>query len=301
MKRVVVVALAFVSGCQSAPDLIVDMRTDMVCGVEFHSVEVSVDGAAPTVVWPSPRSDFLDGVRLVDVESLAPGSHQVEVTLRLGSEVVAERSLLVDLVQSRAVTAVFTRSCIDVECPGDRGDATRETCLGGTCVGGACTPETPAFCTALCTVDSECAATQACSRGLCRDGVCLVEDSGSCGPDLFCHPESGCQPIGASGCPPLTQAGDGFCIDIFQQGSMTWTDASAFCRSRGGDLCSETQWRSACEDPASVLDSATDDWEWTDDVADDVGGKSGAGGCDARSGHEIFVDSYGVRCCVPPL
>lgn len=292
-------AMVAAAGCEPAPDLVVDMRTDLVCGVEFHSAEVSVDGALMTTALPDAEQDFLTGVRLAELEMLETGTHHVEVSLRLGSEVVAERSMLVDLQRTRVVTAIFTRSCEGISCNGSAGDASRETCLGGSCVAGGCAPELDATCVTECTTDADCAAAQDCSAATCDGGVCLQTDSGSCGPDQFCHPSQGCLPLGSEGCPPFMQAGDGFCIDIYQQSSMTWTDASAFCQSRGGDLCTPEQWLAACTDPDSLLDRATDDWEWTNDVTDDVGGKSGAGSCDARSGHEIFVDPYGVRCCVP--
>lgn len=299
MRTSAVLCVLLALGCESAADLAVDLRTDLVCGAEFRTAQVSIDGGAPLLVQLDPRDDFRAGVRLIDFPALAPGTHHVEIALRLGPRIVAERSLLVELASSRVVTAVFTRSCVEVTCPGAMGDPGRQTCLGGTCVGGACTPETPEHCAPQCASDGDCTAAQACSRAACRDGVCLVEDSGSCGPDLFCHPVTGCQPIGASECPALMQAGDGYCIDVFQQGDMTWTDASAYCAERGGDLCTTAQWQAACHDPAQILDAELEGWEWTNDVADGIAGKSGEGSCDGRSTHEIFIDPFGVRCCVP--
>ncbi|MEZ4340220.1 MAG: hypothetical protein R3B82_26660 [Sandaracinaceae bacterium] len=96
-----------------------------------------------------------------------------------------------ELRADRAVTAVLTRECADVDCSGDAMLA----CLAGTCVDWSCTPETPEQCpTPECIADTDCpAAPASCAAAACVAGSCLYTDVGFvCGGGSHCVPDVGC-------------------------------------------------------------------------------------------------------------
>ena len=293
-----VMVLVGLLGCTSDPGLLVDMRTDYVGGVEFEAIEVSLDdGPFEPVILEHARNDYVDGVRVMRYPQVDTGVRRVQVRLTLGSLVVAERAAVVDVVETSAVTVVLTRSCRGVTCPA--GDADATACLGGECVDPACNPETPGSCPAAqCANDGDCPSLGDCSAGRCVEGACLVGDDGSCGPDSFCHPTLGCRTTGSSGCPAYMIEMDGFCIDLFQSGDMTWVDATAYCESRGATLCSPEQWVEACNMAGDTVEGLTEGWEWTSELVTDTSAlKHGAGDCTTTSPHQIDDGDYGVRCC----
>lgn len=283
----------WMSGCTSAPDLRVDLRTDYVGGVEFETALVSLDGGAFETVQLDHRANYVSGVRLIKYDGLDPGTRRVVVRLMLGTIQVAERAAVVSLQETSAVTVVMTRSCWGVSCdPG-------QVCLGGACVDETCNPETPTTCTDQCSADADCGGGSVdCLAGRCVDGVCLLGDSGSCGSGLFCHPDIGCASVGSASCPPFMQEVDDFCIDVFQSGNMTWIDATAYCEERGASLCNEEEWFAGCN--SGELDAIFDDWEWTSVLVSETDAlKHGSGDCEATSPHTIDDGDYGVRCCAP--
>jgi hypothetical protein len=298
--------LVLLAGCEPGPALYVDLRTDLVAGVEFHAVEIALDEGEPLLV-PAERSraEYLAGVRVAELTELELGPHRVDVRLVRGEQRVAERALLVRVEGAIVVTALITRSCRDVACPEDGGDPAATTCEGGRCVVPECTPETPDACPAAqCATAADCSAEQACSAARCEGGVCLVDDAGSCGAGEFCHPAIGCGPSGGGDCPPYMQAVESaegpFCIDVYDSGDMTWVAAMAYCEGRGGSLCTPTQWMAACETSGESVDGLLGGWEWTRELVDaDNALKHGSSACDTTSPHSTTDGAYQVRCCLP--
>ena len=90
------------------------------------------------------------------------------------------------------------------------------------------------------------------------------------------------------------------CIEQLQRGSTTWTEARASCEALGRRLCTAVEWVAACSNESAVT-GMTDDWEWLAEEAGGIADKRGSGGCDQTAVHEIFVDSFGYRCCAATL
>lgn len=193
-------------GCDAPTVLLVDLRTDYVPGVEFSTVVVEL--LAPDAGFDAPRVEetrvyavesrepFFEGVRVAEIEEVAPGPRRILVRLSdADGEVLAEIPLAVTVRGAHALTVKVTRDCAGVVCPAEGGDANAITCVGGRCVDPGCTPETPEACpTPVCTADAQCeGATDACARPVCDEGVCLVAPvADACGSGLVCHPTRGC-------------------------------------------------------------------------------------------------------------
>jgi hypothetical protein len=192
-----------VAGCAVAPaSLVVQLRTDLVAGVELAEVEtlLSEPGmtAATTVAHDVvPARDYVTPVRIAEFEGLSAGRYTVRVRLRdeTGAR-IGEREVVVLLAQSRVVTVLVTRDCRGVSCPmaGDSPDAT--ACLGARCVAPTCFEEEDGECGEdACTVDADCGATSDCARFECVGGVCLARAiAGACAAESYCSPELGCLP-----------------------------------------------------------------------------------------------------------
>lgn len=186
--------------------LIVEVRTDLTPGLEVDSVQTArldAVGGAPVdvrTVAAGIGDPFGEGVRVAELDGLPLGTHAIRVRLSHGGLTALERTVLVTLRNSRAVTVVLTRRCRSVTCPGAGDDPAWLACLGGRCVSPACTPETPEACPAEpeCRAPSDCEVTAACADPDCAGGACLlVGRPGACGADAWCDPDEGC--VGASG------------------------------------------------------------------------------------------------------
>ena len=191
------VLAAFVAsslGCDGDDTLvIVDLRTDLRPGLEFSGIRTSPQGRPEVTTFADPRSDYLGGVRIAEVEGLKAGTHSIVVALLdTAGRVVAERPIRVTVSDRVAVTVVITRTCRGISCPMiDAPDLT--ACLAGMCVDPSCSPETPDTCVTECETDGDCLAPSACSIGRCRDGVCLATpEDDRCGGGQICHPDDGC-------------------------------------------------------------------------------------------------------------
>ncbi|MCB9594159.1 MAG: hypothetical protein H6719_15615 [Sandaracinaceae bacterium] len=198
----VLVGLASLTGCEESALFVVDLRTDYVAGQEVVQIHTSIDGGPATVTDVVFGDDLARGFRVAERAALAPGSHDVRVTLTGAGPAgtLASRLVRVDVARSRSVTVVITRDCEGVEC----GDPAAPSCLGGRCVAAECTPETPDACPDTgCHGDEECGSAVACAEGVCVTGACLFAPiAGACGADELCHPADGCRPPTAA---PLTQ------------------------------------------------------------------------------------------------
>jgi len=188
-------------------DLSVDVRTDLVPGVEFTGVLVTREGDTRMAV-ASLADDYVSGQRVAEFDGLAASDFNVDVALVSPSGTVIEREVAVQLRGDLAITVVMTRDCDGVECPGAAGPSAT-ACLGGQCVDPSCTPETPELCpTDECIGAEDCPApSQPCFEAACVFGVCFEADTGSCGVGRFCDETFGCTEVPGDGAMPMRDAG----------------------------------------------------------------------------------------------
>ena len=186
-----------VLGCagSSGNEVSVDVRTDWIPSVEFDTVVVRAGTETPQSRPATLAEDYVRGVRVAELTNLANGRQDIDVRLMNGAEMVARRTVPVQLTGDLAITVILTRDCSGISCPA--GDAAATACLGGRCVDPSCTPETPENCPVDdCSQDSDCpAAAQSCLSATCIYGTCLYDDDDSCGDDLYCDVEVGCRPL----------------------------------------------------------------------------------------------------------
>lgn len=203
MRALVVgIAVSLLWGC-SGDDLllVVDLRTDLVPGVEFSSVrtivETGTDSGSFVDVLAPAGADFVGGQRVAELSGLSTGPIRIRVEAQTEEgTVVAARPVAITLTESLGVTVVLSRACLGVTCPLPDGDPVATACLGDTCGDPACTVETPDACgEPACTVASDCAEGPACAPRVCSGGVCLGRpDDAACGVEEFCDPDAGCRP-----------------------------------------------------------------------------------------------------------
>lgn len=192
MKRLACTALALalvVLGCTTNEEgLIVNLQTDLRAGVEFDAVAVQVDDAAPRTLLVTTRDAFTRPSFVAYFAGLASGTRVVRVALLLGASERAVRTLSIPFRGSYLVTAVVTRSCIDVPC--EQGFS----CAGSLCVPTDCiTGDEPSCPPSACTSSDTCPASTPCARPLCAGRVCLEEpDDSRCGMGEICIASRGC-------------------------------------------------------------------------------------------------------------
>ncbi len=206
--RLASTALAlFITACTgSSVDLLVELRTDIRPGFEFTSVRTSLlEGAEGISQWDVPvtrRDDFVTGVRIAEMRGLSTGSRRFRVELLdLDGETVTDRTVVVELTESRGITVVMTRDCRGIECPRADGDPSASECLAGGCVTPDCLG---GECAAGCAGDGSCAAGSECTEGQCANGVCFVVSRDSvCPAGSYCDPDRGCvgEPVTMDGGP----------------------------------------------------------------------------------------------------
>lgn len=181
--------------------LVVQLRTDYAPGVEVDAARVEITQGAETLASEDRvlevGEDYVAGVRLAEVAGLTTGDYRVTVTLFSSGATRAVRRIALSHPGGRfAVTALISRSCLDVSCPMDGEDASLSECVGGRCVEETCTAETPESCPAPeCTDASGCPPSTDCTQAACVDGVCLETlDSSVCPDGERCIAGSGCFP-----------------------------------------------------------------------------------------------------------
>ena len=201
-------------GCGDDAALIVDLKTDLVPGVEFDRVRVRGLGSrGEQVTMVAQGEDFTGGRRIAEFGGL-PLDHSVRFTVDLlGSTASLSRPVSVKIAAERVgVTVLVTRDCRGIECPVVGGDANEAACLAGRCVDPACSPESPERCPEPdCTDAAGCIPDADCAEGICESGFCFYRDNGtSCDDGYYCNPEEGCRPSGSGspdGGPPVMDAG----------------------------------------------------------------------------------------------
>lgn len=230
-------ALITLFACSSdAGSLAVDLRTDLVPGVEFDRIEVQVGASVESAMVMS--GDFLRGVRVAAFDDLSPGAQTGELRMRALSGAVISRPFQAEVRgASSVITLVVSRDCRNVDCPGDSAGL-GSACLGGRCGDARCSAETPEFCveTSECETATDCPDAAGCSSALCELGACLYADSGDCEASEYCDPERGCLPR------PETEADAGLDAD---------TDAEADSGADAGvDAGTDDDFLTSC--PASA-------------------------------------------------
>ena len=188
-------ALVLLSCSDPGYTLTVDLRTDLVPGLEFTGVRTRVGGSTRDR-HAGRLENFAEGVRIAEIEGLESGTQTVEVELLdLDGFVAVSRTVRVELFASRGITVVVTRSCAAITCPPTESpDLT--TCVAGECVdprcqgGGAFCPDPE------CTADRDCPVPASCARASCDEGTCLaIGNDAVCGEGSYCDPEAGCRTL----------------------------------------------------------------------------------------------------------
>ncbi len=208
-------------GCaSSAPDLLVDLRTDLRAGYDFDEVRTRVLEApsVATLGWeriiPAARGEsFLDGRRVAERVDVERGDYVIEVSLLDAGVDLYTRRVRVRVETTQSVTAVITSDCAGIVCPsvGDPAGATE--CVGRRCVVPACTPDHPEACpVARCASDGDCTSAGGCLSPRCVAGDCFEQpDDTVCGVGNYCDLGGTCLPS-----PVLPDAGprDGGVADV---------------------------------------------------------------------------------------
>jgi hypothetical protein len=189
------------AGCDGEEGvLLVDLRTDMIPGVEYVRARTTLDSGRPAALVVETDAargdDFIAGRRIAAFDEPPEGVLALRVELLApDGRVVIARPIRVSYGGGRfGVTVVMTRNCRGIECPGT-GDPTSDACLDGQCVPAECTETTPGSCDVSgCAADTECDGTAAsCTSGRCAGRTCLVVvDDGACTTGQRCDPEVGC-------------------------------------------------------------------------------------------------------------
>ena len=226
--RLVVMMLAAGCGTDTVAVLAVDVKTDLVPGVEFETIDWSVRPPSDALPVADEFSvldthNFISGERVAELSNPASGEHTVAVSLRtVAGTLVARREISAEFKgRNLGVTLTISRLCAGVECPreGDPDNATE--CRGGQCV--ACDPDDPASCG--CQRDDECSFAADCAVGVCDQGTCLAaREPNACSGDTWCNPDQGCQSF--NGC----IAGEACVVDdLCAVGVTVCTDEGSAC------------------------------------------------------------------------
>jgi hypothetical protein len=214
------VALA-ATACTDEFELTIDLRTDLVPGVEFDAVRTEVT-RGPTPIGLGQRAatrtdDFNTGSRVVELGGLEEGTYRVSVRLEQRGSFVAQRMLSVKLEGNLGVTALVTRDCGDLLCDGSDGVPT--SCLGGMCIDPECDAlgSSAGMCgEPLCATDADCTSSVACADALCIEGACFYRlHHDECSGAEWCNPDVGCLPL------PDEVVGDGGGMDGGVDGGET--------------------------------------------------------------------------------
>ncbi len=267
--------------------LLVELKTDLVAGRQFVGVrtEVGPMGLPGTPDFSADRvattgESFLGGQRIAEFDGVPKGTHEVRVRLLDATgAVVAERTTIMTMSGTYALTVLVTGSCRDVVCPNAGEDAALTACVGGRCVDPRCSPETPEFCGALgCADDTECPDSVSCGSGSCVDSECFVVlDDASCAPNEVCVPVDGCVPsLDTSDAGPDCPASETSCTDGLDDdcdGDIDCADADcAGVSCDDGSVCTTDD---ACQSDGTCGGTAIDcddGNDCTDDSCDPVEG-----------------------------
>lgn len=184
------------SACSSAPpELIVDVRTDLVPGSEIVALQLDLDDGQSASTVVDTTVDWFEGGRLARLEvSRGP---RVLTVMALGPDEtpLVQRRVRVDVGEDLGVTVLLTRDCRGVRCdaPG------AEACRAGRCVGLDCIEQALESCgEPECATELDCPAASSCGSVACEAGACVYRSGDSCDAGEYCDPEFGCRSIDPS-------------------------------------------------------------------------------------------------------
>jgi hypothetical protein len=247
--RVFVLACLSLAACDGGIEVVVEVRSDLLPGDEFTSIETSLDGAQLTVIAAVTSDDYITGGRVAEFTDVPPGQRVLHLVLRdADGSLVVERDVQVDVDRSLGVTVVLARACRSLVCP-DIGDVT-QACHGGRCVPAECSSVNPAACgTDECATNSECSSTAPCLSTVCAEGVCFEEpQDGMCAATERCLPEVGCAPVDA----PDSGPADSGTMD-----SAVLPDAATDADAGPSTLCPDDPRLRACYRFEGTLDDSS--------------------------------------------
>jgi len=125
--------------------LTVELRTDYAPVAEFDGIDVWLDGTMRLSLRAMPL-DYADRQRLGTLPEVVSGRREVEVRLMRGADVVAARTVALDVLGDRSVLVPVARSCAARTCPGAGDPASATACDATGCVPPECTPDEPSLC-----------------------------------------------------------------------------------------------------------------------------------------------------------
>lgn len=184
-------------------DLFVDLRTDLIPGVEVFGVRTerlrdSGERAEVTTLGAAFDDDFMQGVRVAELGGVPTGRVVLRVSLldQVGDVVMAREVVVRHRRPGTSVTVLVSRDCRSHPCPGPGDPDGATACIGARCVAPECSEETPEACGAPdCRGDDDCASAAPCAVGLCVAGACFLDgDNSRCASGEFCDLETGCAP-----------------------------------------------------------------------------------------------------------
>ena len=225
-------AFALACGGEDSSSIIVELRTDLVPGIEFDAFEL-IDGER--ALEREVGSDEIGGdwtaSRPMGELETEPGTRRMRVRLRRAGTEIIGRDLTVVVEGRTGVQVVFTRDCTGVSC------AEGEACFAGQCVPDGCISGLEPTCgfTPECATDSECIASNMCAPLVCEPpGYCFPARF-ECPDQQYCDETTGCTPLRTS---------DGGVEDGGGEDAST-SDAGpsdAGPRDAGGGATSERTW-----------------------------------------------------------
>lgn len=234
LASLTIAALVLVGCVDETSRLVVDVRTELVAGVEFDAVRTEVLAGPASGRFAEHTvadGDYAAGVRVAELDELARGPVTVRVSLLRDGATVVQRPVRVELSgPMHGATVILVRDCVGVTCPLAGGDPVAAACVGGTCQDERCTEETPEFCEPECTDASECGGGASCARAECAaSGTCFLRaDDALCLPDQTCDVVEGCLG-GAPACDPFPGAeldlhayGDATCVTARDAAPLCW-------------------------------------------------------------------------------
>jgi hypothetical protein len=220
MRGAIVAVLLYGAACGSdTASLVVDVKTDLIPGVDFTAVRQVITGPAlgDTHEQPSaPFDDFVRGVRVAEYPSIEAGTFLMTTQLLDSMRaVVAQRVTAVTVRGHLGVVVVIARDCRNQICPGASDPPGSSTCEGGRCVDPHCSSVDRSSCPFSCGADSDCPPRAGCAMPRCESSACLYVTAscidGGDGPDAGALDggafDSGPPDAGPAGCTPGEEVG----------------------------------------------------------------------------------------------
>lgn len=214
VRALVCTAACMLVACPStSSSLRVDLRTDLVPGLEFDGVVTTLEDSS-RMDHVVVEQDYFGGVQVARFDDLDDGSARLTVQLTRDGEVIVERLVRAEVRGTSGVTVLVTRNCRGVACPIEGGDPVAETCVGGRCVDPGCTEETPELCEMACATAEDCPGTSACARPVCEGSACTAEPiPDACPAGMVCDPEQGCVDPACGSCNDSNACTADSCVD----------------------------------------------------------------------------------------